>query len=265
MLTKEMVINFQVYSRVKELIQQAGETVRNEVFHRETITTKESFIDLVTTVAQEVEIFFTKKLRRLIPGSHLIAEKSNTMNSLDFSKFEYTWIISPIEGTKNRFATSIALYNYNEIKFGITLDIPNNFLYAAQKDQGAFINDIPLTVSSVDSLKNSLIANPLLTTEWNDHAQFNNIPHSFFNKSHGIRNSGSSSLDLALIASGQMDGFWHQNLQPWDVAAGIILVEEAGGKATNLYVDKSNIIVVSNKTIHEQLVNHIKNNVKRCH
>lgn len=226
-------------------------------------------------VDQEVETFLIKKLRHLIPGSHLIAEKSNATISLDFSKFEYTWVIDPIDGTMNfihqfpKFAISIALYNYNEIVFGVTLDIPNNILYAARKGQGAFMNDIPLTVSSVHSLKDSLIAYGLPTNEWNQNSHFSNMLHSFFGKSHGTRNTGSTCLDLALVASGQLDGFWHQHLKPWDVAAGIILVEEAGGKATNLHADNSNLtddwIIASNKAIHEQLLTHIKNNLKRCH
>ncbi|MBO1001964.1 inositol monophosphatase family protein [Pseudogracilibacillus auburnensis] len=256
------------FKEAKHVILTAGESVRNEIFQKKIIHTKENFTDLVTNVDREVESYLIKHLIKLIPDSHLVTEETNATNAIAFDQQPYTWVIDPIDGTMNfvhhfpRYAISVALYHYNDIVFGLTLDIVNNILYSAIKGQGAYMNDTLIHTSTIDSLKHSLIAYGIPSAEWRATSRSKQILFSLFGECQGIRNSGSSCLDLAFVATGQLDGFWHYHLKPWDVAVGILLVEEAGGICTNFNHQISNLkddwIIASNKPIYDEFISHIR-------
>jgi myo-inositol-1(or 4)-monophosphatase len=176
-------------------------------------------------------------------------EEGKIKNSIDDN--EYTWIIDPIDGTLNfmngvpYFAISIALNFKKKIIAGIVYDPVHNDFYWAEEGVGAYLNDQRLRVTNKKSIDNSLIALGIPFLGRGDHAKHIRIQQAVMEKVAGLRRFGAASLDLAFVAAGRVDGFWEFGLSPWDVAAGIILVREAGGIAIGID-NKENPLLTGN-------------------
>ncbi len=219
-------------------------------------------IDLVTNVDLESEKFIIGKIKDRYPDDEILAEESG-----DLEGRGGLWIIDPLDGTTNyahdypKFAVSIGYSEEGELKFGVIYDPLLNELFYAERERGAFLNGESIKVSFIGNLAVSLVATGFT---YDVRTTGRNIPE--FNKFQitvqGVRRDGSAALDLAYIASGRFDGFWEYGLKPWDVAAGIVLVEEAGGKVTDMggaqYKVGDYDILASNGKIHSDMVELIR-------
>ncbi len=204
------------------------------------ITTKGTNIDLVTAIDQESDAVINETLRKACPDDLFVTEETfEEGQTIDLS---HTWVIDPLDGTTNyahsfpHFAVSIAYFRDGKPRVGVIYDPFKKELFYAIRNRGAFLNDTPIYTSSnrVPALGSALLATgfpyDIASSSINNLKHFKRIaPHC-----HGVRRPGAAALDLAYVACGRLDAFWELKLSIWDIAAGILLVEEAGGKATNL-------------------------------
>ena len=215
--------------------------------------------DFVTQVDHHSEAAIVKLIQDRYPTHSILAEESGGIEETQ----NYLWIIDPLDGTKNYihgfpiFAVSIALRFKNELQVGVIFDPVRDELFHAEKGGGAFLNDDPIKVSRTIEF-----AECLLATGFPFRAKHLTEPYletfkELFYKISDFRRAGAAAIDLAYVACGRLDGFWELMLNPWDIAAGVLLIEEAGGKVSDLwdgntYLEKGHI-VASNGLIHEQI------------
>jgi len=217
-------------------------------------------VDVVTDADRTSEKLIVESLRAAFPDHGIIGEEGSRSQSAS----EYIWYVDPLDGTTNFahgfpvFCVSIGLARNNEVVAGIVFDPTRNELFSAERGRGATLNGERIQVSKVATLGESLLGTgfPSKKRHLNANIYFY---HQLTMKSHGIRRAGSAALDLACVASGRYDGFWEFNLNAWDTAAGVLLVEEAGGKLT--YVDGSRFdvaasreVLATNGLIHQELM-----------
>ncbi len=201
---------------------------------KDDIDTKQAS-DFVTYVDRESERTILSVIREEFPGHCFLAEESVK----EAAAGEYRWIIDPLDGTTNfihgypAFAVSIALEFRGEIIMGLVFDPLRREVFTAEKGAGAFLNGRPVSVSAVGELKHGLIATgfPFRKKEMID--EYLRLFRNIFHRVSDIRRAGSAALDLAHLACGRCDGFFEIGLSPWDVAAGSILIKEAGGIVTD--------------------------------
>ncbi len=220
--------------RIEKIILDAGEIIKDNFYLEKNVTTKSTGIDLVTDIDKKVELYLKDKLSEVIPDSAFWAEETDNK----FTEAKYLWIIDPIDGTTNfvhKFpfvAISVALRIDNITRMGFVYNpIMNEFFYA-EKGGGAFLNGSRIHVAKETSLKASLMATGF---PYDYDATPNNMRHfdAMMEQVQGIRRPGSAALDLCHTANGVFNGYWEFHLQPWDMAAGILIVEEAGGIVLN--------------------------------
>jgi len=191
--------------------------------------------DLVTAADRASEELILKILRRHFPEDGILTEESGQQGS---PQGAYAWMIDPLDGTTNFAhgypfaAVSIGLLEGREPVLGVIYDIFRGDLFRAVQGMGATRNRQPIRVSSTTELSHSLLVTGFAydrrETPDNNYAEFCHFTHL----TQGVRRGGSAALDLAYVATGQLDGYWERGLSPWDIAAGIVLVREAGGKVT---------------------------------
>lgn len=228
-------------------------------FHRRVAVEYKGDVDLVTEADRASEAFILGQLRAYFPDHAVLAEESGGYSGDSV----YRWYVDPLDGTTNFahgfpvFAVSIALEQGNEIVLGVVYDPTRDELFVAEKRAGARLNGQLLHVSRVARLEEALV-----TTGFPSRKRHKNPNIHFYHqlnmRSHGVRRPGSAALDLAYVAAGRMDGFWEINLKPWDLAAGKLLVQEAGGCVTDLLGQPHRLdspsIAASNRLLHNQLV-----------
>jgi len=226
----------------KSILRDFGELEKLQV----SIKGQNDFVTMADIKAQEIIHY---ELSRARNDYGFLMEEGKIKNSIDDN--EYTWIIDPIDGTLNfmngvpYFAISIALNFKKKIIAGIVYDPVHNDFYWAEEGVGAYLNDQRLRVTNKKSIDNSLIALGIPFLGRGDHAKHIRIQQAVMEKVAGLRRFGAASLDLAFVAAGRVDGFWEFGLSPWDVAAGIILVREAGGIAIGID-NKENPLLTGN-------------------
>jgi len=210
-----------------------------------------------------------KNIERKREEINLVTEESGETSKTS----EYKWIIDPLDGTTNYthsfpvFCVSIALEYKGEVIIGVVYDPNLDELFYAEKGKGAFLNGKKISVSKTDKLIKSMLATgfPYNVKENPD----NCVEHfvNFLMEAQAIRRLGSAALDLVYVACGRLDGFWEVDLNPWDVAAGKIIIEEAGGMITDFYGNKFSIytkgVVASNGLIHQQMLEIIKKGLNK--
>jgi len=206
--------------------------------------------DYVTEIDQAVEREIIKVIRKAYPKHGILAEESG-----ESPGEEYQWIIDPIDGTRNfihgfpHFAISIGVRYRNKIEYGVIYDPIRDELFSAVRGKGARLNDRKIRVSGCKSLKNSLIGTGFAHRHKTEYPEaFNQIAANLLPACGDIRRAGAATLDLAYVACGRLDGFWEMGLQIWDMAAGSLLVKEAGGLVTDPqggddYFTSGNIVV----------------------
>lgn len=217
-------------------------------------------VDLVTAADREAEEVIVRLLRETFPRHAILAEERGA----DGRDSSYRWIIDPLDGTTNFahgfpwFAVSIALERAGEVVLGVVYNPFHRELFCAEKGGGAFLNEVQLRVSATRRLDGALLATGFPYDRRRSPA--NNYDHfaHFQQRVQGCRRAGAASLDLAYTAAGRLDGYWEMKLKPWDVAAGKLIVEEAGGKVTDFAGGPCDIagreILASNGLIHREMV-----------
>ncbi len=224
-------------------------------------------INLVTEMDIRAERAVVDTLLHSFPSHGILAEEEASIRNGS----EFTWIIDPLDGTTNYahgypcFSVSIALEQSGEIILGIVYDPMRDELFTAERGLGAFLNERTIRVSTADRLIRSLLATGFpydrKVSRKNNLNNFNNLLMA----SQEVRRDGSAALDLCSVAAGRFDGFWELKLKPWDVAAGSLIVLEAGGIVTDFSGTTFSIhkdeIVASNGKIHGQMI-HILDNVE---
>ena len=222
---------------------------------------------LVSYVDKEAENLIVKELRQLIPDAGYITEEDSTENSVK----ENMWIIDPLDGTTNflykipHFCTSIALSVGGEVVLGIVYDIMQQTAYTAIKGEGAWENNIPMRVKPNADQKQAIVGTgfPYKRSDSIDPTMAL-LKHCILNY-RGIRRIGSAALDLAFVAAGKMDIFYERTLNIWDVAAGALLVEEAGGQVTDYWGKdgylENGTIISSNKILHQDILQAIQDHL----
>ena len=220
--------------------------------------------DFVTSVDRESEKIIIDTIKEYFPDHHFLAEESLK----EFGKGKYRWIIDPLDGTTNYihgypvFSVSIALEFEGEIVLGVILDPLRNELFWTEKGTGAYLNCSSIEVSNIN-IRESLITTgfPFRSKEMID--PYLKLFKNIFLKVSDLRRAGSAALDLAYLACGRCDGFFELGLSPWDIAAGSLLIKEAGGVVTdfggdNHYLMTGNI-VAGNPEVHKEIVREVKN------
>lgn len=242
----------------------AGDILRNYWGNIPQIEEKSHAGDLVTIADRESEKFILDLLHARYPSHAMLAEESgSTFPKIEEANNPFTWVIDPLDGTTNYthqfpfFSVSIALMYEHKPIIGVVYNPITGEIFHAVKGQGAYLDSMPIAVSKIASLSNSLLVTGFAYDRRenpdNNFAEFCKLTQL----TQGVRRLGSAALDLAFVAAGRFDGYWERGLKPWDVAAGILLVEEAGGCVSgykgapfDLY---SGRILAANKMIHEAL------------
>ncbi len=217
--------------------------------------------DFVTEVDQRAEQEIIKILRRAYPDHAIIAEESGELRERESA---YTWIIDPLDGTTNflhgfpQFAVSIALKYKNKIQHAVVYNLVNDEMFTASRGSGAQLNERRIRVAQRKNLKGSLLATGIPFREDQDLDLYLATFKPMLEGTAGVRRAGSAALDLAYIAAGRFDGFWEFGLNSWDMAAGCLLIEEAGGILTDFagedrYLDSGNV-VTGNLKVHEEML-----------
>ena len=229
---------------------------------RVTIETK-GRADFVTEVDRMAEAEIIAILRTAYPNHAILAEESGAQDGNEFR-----WIIDPLDGTTNylhgfpQFAISIALQHKEKLEQAVVFDPHKNELFSASRGQGAQLNERRIRVSKISELDRALLGTgfPFRSQEHLD--VWLNPLRALLPLSSGVRRPGSAALDLAYVASGRYDGFWEFGLSPWDMAAGCLLIQEAGGIVTDFrggqrFLETGHV-VAGNARIHESLLRHIE-------
>jgi myo-inositol-1(or 4)-monophosphatase len=219
-------------------------------------------VNLVTEYDRRAEALIVAALRKQFPTHHIYAEEQGDVGPGDSP---YTWLIDPLDGTTNfahgfpAFAVSIGLMHQGERIVGIIFDPTRDELFTAGVGLGARLNGVPIHVSDTASLDRALLATGFAydrRTAANNNV--NNLAR-FIRHCQGIRRAGSAALDLAYVACGRLDGFWEMGLHPWDVAAGTLIIHQAGGRVTDFDGrdddhPSGQRVVASNGLIHQEML-----------
>jgi myo-inositol-1(or 4)-monophosphatase len=221
--------------------------------------------DFVTAADLKAEQVLKRELTRARPDIGFHAEEGGRQKGADERTY---WLVDPLDGTTNflhglpHFAISIALISENQLQAGLILDPAKDELFWAEKGQGAYLNGHRLRVSARRRLEQSLLATGIPFHGCDGHQQFAAELDRVMPAVAGVRRFGAASLDLAYVAAGRFDGYWERNLQPWDMAAGIILVREAGGAATDLdggaNMLKTGNILATNQHLHDAVADLVR-------
>jgi len=217
-------------------------------------------INLVTEADHESEQSIVSAIKAAYPHHRILAEESG--DSGDISP--YTWIIDPLDGTTNYahgypcFCVSIAVEYGGEITYGVIYDPVREERFTAEKGKGAYLNGNAIAVSSTGEINNSLLCTGFPYDVREDMETNIRLFRSFLMKAQAVRRDGSAALDLCYTAAGRFDGFWEQKLHPWDVAAGSLILSEAGGKLSRYQGEPFSIyipeIIASNGLLHQQML-----------
>jgi len=225
---------------------------------------KKQHNDFVTEVDRAAEAAIIDILKTAYPDHAILAEESGLSGDPSGNDAEYQWIIDPLDGTTNfihglpYYGVSIALAHKGIITQAVVYDTTRNDLYTASRGSGAFLNDRRLRVSRRDRLADCLIGTGFPFREDDDIDSYTQLFAEMTRACAALRRPGAASLDLANVAAGRMDGFFEQGLSPWDVAAGSLLITEAGGLVGN-YTGESTFlhereIVAGNPKLYAQMV-----------
>jgi myo-inositol-1(or 4)-monophosphatase len=215
--------------------------------------------NLVTELDRRSEEMIIGRVKAEYPEHEVLAEESGR----DSKKSEYRWIIDPIDGTTNFahglpiFAVSIGIEFQGTLVAGVVYDPTRDEMFTVEKGKGAFLNGDRISVSTTTRLIESVVATGF---PYDIRSNSENIEHfrNFLFEARALRRLGSAAIDLCYVACGRLDGYWELSLNPWDMAAGVLLVEEAGGKFTDLDGRPGSIysktVLTSNGRIHDQMV-----------
>jgi len=226
---------------------------------------KKGAADFVSAADLKAEQTLFEELSKARPGYSFLGEERGLIEGTDKT---HRWIVDPLDGTTNflhaipHFAINIALERDGQIVAGVTYNPANSDLYWTERGRGAFMNDKRLRVSARNRLDESVIGTGIPFLGHGQHARFLKELHQISQRVAGVRRFGSAALDLAYVAAGRFDGFWERDLKPWDMAAGALLVTEAGGKVTDAEGGEEMLaqgsICAGNLEIHPLMLDRLK-------
>ena len=241
-----------------EIAREAGALVM-EYFHQRVKVEYKGEVDLVTVADRKSEALILERIRGCWPAHDILGEEGG----LHDQGSDYRWYVDPLDGTTNFahgfpvFCISLALEYKGRRVAGVIYDPTRDELFAAEQGSGAYLNQQRIQVSKTANLAECLVA-----TGFPSHKRYKN-PNIFFYhqitlRTHGVRRAGSAALDLCCVACGRFDAFWEFNLNPWDTAAGVLLVEEAGGRVSDFrggpFQINSRETLASNGLVHQAML-----------
>jgi myo-inositol-1(or 4)-monophosphatase len=233
-----------------------------EKYGRITQVNKKGDYNLVTEADLASEALIIDRIKSHYPRHMILAEESGNAVIAD-GDLKWKWIIDPLDGTTNFahsypcFCVTIALEHEGELVIGVTYDPTRNELFTAEKGQGASLNFKPIHVSSTTKMSESLLVTGF-PYDFKDRPNFARSLTNFLLGARGVRRDGSAAIDMAYVACGRFDGFWEEGLNPWDIAAGVLMITEAGGRVTGYDGSPLSIykppICASNGLIHDEML-----------
>jgi len=247
-------------SYVENLARQAGAILRAG-YDKEHQVDYKGVIDLVTEVDHQSEKFLLGEVQKDFSNHHIFSEESGIIQGND----EHVWYIDPLDGTVNYahhipiFCVSIAYASHSDLTLGAVYDPMRDEMFLAERGKGSYLNGRSLRVSSATELQKSLLVTGFPYNAWNT-PQDNFANFVKFGKlTQGVRRLGSAALDLCYVAAGRFDGFWEMSLNPWDVAAGGLICEEAGARVTDVnggtdYISQPQSVVAATPGIHTHIL-----------
>ena len=255
-----------MFDKVITIAREAGEIVRTGFKGDFSIEYKTNETNLVTEVDKKSEAVIIDFIKKNFRGHSILAEESGKEDHGG----EYTWVIDPLDGTTNFahglpiFSVSIGVQKHAKTVCGVVYDVMRDAMYSAELGSGAFRGSTKISVS-----ENSKIGHSVLVTgfPYDIVDNPNNAVEkftAFLKKSRGVRRLGSAAIDLCYVAEGVFEGFWEVHLHPWDMCAGKLIVEEAGGRVTNFNNDPINInskeLLATNGLVHREMVKILQEN-----
>jgi myo-inositol-1(or 4)-monophosphatase len=226
---------------------------------------KKAPADFVTAADLRAEQVIFEVLAKARPGYGFLGEERGMVEGTDKT---HTWIVDPLDGTTNflhaipHFAINIALEREGAVVAAVTYNPASNELFWAEKGKGCYVNDRRLRVAARSRLDEALLATGIPFLGHGQHGRFLKELHQVSQRVAGVRRFGSAALDLAWVAAGRYDGFWERDLKPWDIAAGLLLVTEAGGKVTDAdggtEMLKTGSVCAANLEIHALLAERLR-------
>ena len=247
--------------KTQEIAKEVGAFIRKErqSFNPQTVEYK-GFNDLVSYVDKEAERQIVDRLSLVFPEAGFITEEGTNTTRQE----QFNWVIDPLDGTTNFihglpvYCVSIALMEYREVVLGVVYEVNRHECFYAMKGGGAFCNDTPIRASKAETLGASLIATGFPYYNFEQIDKYLAALKFLMSSTHGLRRLGSAAVDLCYVASGRIEGYFEYNLNSYDVAAGALIVQEAGGTVTDFagggdYIFGRNI-VATNTHIHPQFL-----------
>jgi myo-inositol-1(or 4)-monophosphatase len=226
---------------------------------------KKAPADFVSAADLKAEETIFEALQKARPGYGFLGEERGMIEGTDKT---HTWIVDPLDGTTNflhaipHFAINIALKRDGAVVAAVTYNPVTNELFWAEKGKGCFVNDRRLRVAARSRLDESLLGTGIPFLGHGQHAKFLKELHQISQRVAGVRRFGAAALDLAYVAAGRLDGFWERDLKPWDMAAGILLITEAGGKVTSADggedVLEAGSVCAANLDIHKLMLDRLQ-------
>lgn len=251
------------------IASKAGEWIKSKSRDFTTLEYKSSSRDLVTEVDKGAETLIRNLIHTYFPSHQILGEEGVGLGHITPTEAiqnvvdaEYVWVIDPIDGTTNFvhsfpfYSVSIALVHYGQVIVGVVYDAARDEMFVAEQGKGAYVGGKRMQVSSDENLAQSLLATGLTTDHHTMQLNVKGI-NLFAPKVRGLRLAGSAALHLAYVAAGRLSGFWEVGLNAWDVAAGVLLIQEAGGQVTDTLGRPYDLtvrhILATNGLIHEEL------------
>jgi myo-inositol-1(or 4)-monophosphatase len=228
---------------------------------------KKGAIDLVTQIDRDVERMFRALVAERFPDHAVLAEEFEARGDRQ-NEAEFCWVFDPVDGTTNYahglpiFCCACSLEHRGQPIVAAIYDPSRRELFTAERGAGAWLNGAPMRVSSADTLIDSLLCTGFPYTVHDEGEYLLGLFGDFIRRARAVRRLGSAAIDLAYVAAGRFDGFWEVRLNPWDISAGALLIEEAGGQVSTLaggpFDSRLGEIVASNGRIHAQMVETIR-------
>lgn len=255
-------MNYQkISAEIEQLVMQAGAFIRREFgkVSQQSIEEK-SANQLVSYVDRKAEEMLVKGLQQILPKATFLTEEA----TIAAENSDLQWIIDPLDGTTNFlhnlpvFSVSVALREAEQIVVGIVYEVNRDECFQAWRGGGAHLNGDPIQVGSTDTVAQALVGTGFPVDNFSRLVPHLKATSHFIQHSRGVRRMGSAATDLAYVACGRFDAFYEYNLNPWDLAAGALLVEEAGGKISDFsggdnYVFGKELLATNGK-IHDQVL-----------